>query len=54
MVRITGVSIHRGSRAARIHGEIHRHEQRGFLQFGIASPSEHRWWAFTIYIYWKE
>jgi hypothetical protein len=48
------LSVVRGSRAGRFHWEFHRHEGRGFIQVGIASPNHHRWWATTVYIYWKE
>jgi hypothetical protein len=53
------ISVYRGWRAARFHGEFHRGQKLNgyrscFLKFGIASPNHHRWWATTVYVYWKE
>lgn len=43
------ISVYRKDRAARVHWEHHRGH---YIMFGIASPTHHRWWAFTVFIYY--
>lgn len=42
------ISVFRRYRAGWVHWELCKPH---FFSFGIASPNHHRWWAFTVYIY---
>ena len=42
------ISVYRKMRATPVHLEY----VKGFLfKFGIASSVSHKWWAFTVYVY---
>lgn len=43
----------RGSRSAPLHGELYRSEAGSFINAGIASRNHHRWWAVTVWLYWR-
>lgn len=53
-MKLLTYSIHRRFRSSRIGYELFRGKDSGFLNVWIGSPTHHRWWAFSLYIYFKE
>lgn len=43
----------RRQRSSRIGYELYRGNGSGFFNFWIGNPNHHRWYAFSIHIYWK-
>lgn len=52
-IRYTGVTLQRRQRSSRIGYELHHYAGYGFFHFWIGSPTVHRWWAFSFYIYFQ-
>lgn len=52
-MKVLTYSIHRRDRSSHIGYELHRHSGGGFFNFWIGSPTHHRWWAFSLYIYYR-
>ena len=45
------VYVRRGARASYIELEWHNYGDVRYLEFGVASPYHHRWWATAVWIY---
>lgn len=47
------VSVYRRSRTTRIGHEWYNHDGVRFLHVWIGSPTVHRWWATSVYVYFN-
>lgn len=47
------LSVERRQRSSRSGYEFFKHEGRGFINFWVGSPTVHRWYAFSVHLYFK-
>jgi len=45
------ILVFRRARASRFDWEWHNYAGIRYFRIGVASPTHHRWWAFTLYLY---